>query len=68
MNGQPVPRAGWWTTVRAVLWSFAGVRRGQDYRQDAERLDLRLVIAVGVVAGLVFVGGLVAVVLWITAV
>lgn len=56
------PRAGFLATLRAVLWSFIGVRRRHDYEHDARSLDPRAVVAAGLLAGLVFVLTLVAVV------
>lgn len=60
-RGEP-RRAGFWATFRAVLWSFLGVRRHDAYHRDATSLDPKLVVAVGLLAGLLFVLGLVAVV------
>jgi DUF2970 family protein len=56
----PAPRAGFWATLRAVMWSFLGIRKGRDYRQDAASLDPRAVIVAGVLAGVVFVLSIVA--------
>lgn len=54
------PRAGFLATLRAVLWSFLGIRKGRDYRQDAASLDPKAVIVAGVLAGAVFVLSIVA--------
>ncbi|MBL8438121.1 MAG: DUF2970 domain-containing protein [Zoogloeaceae bacterium] len=54
------PRAGFWPTLRAVLWSFIGVRKGKDYRRDASSLDPKAVIVAGILAGLIFVVSIVA--------
>ena len=49
-------------TMKAVAWSFFGVRKGSDLAHDAEHLNpLHLVIA-GVIGALVFIGVLLAVV------
>ncbi|WP_330997925.1 DUF2970 domain-containing protein [Pseudothauera rhizosphaerae] len=58
-------QAGFWATMKAVLWSFAGIRRRRDYSQDAESLNPLAVVVAGVLGGLVFVLVLVAVVNWI---
>ena len=42
-------------TLRAVLWSFFGVRRKSDYQKDAARLNPVHVIVVGIVAAAAFV-------------
>jgi preprotein translocase subunit Sec61beta len=55
-------RAGFWATVRAVLWSFLGIRRFNDYRQDATSLDPKAVVVAGVLGGVLFVLALVALV------
>lgn len=68
MNGEgPPPRAGFWATLRAVLWSFAGIRRRSDYHRDARSLDPRAVVAAGLLAGLVFVLTIVMVVRLVVA-
>jgi len=41
--------------VRAVLWSFFGVRRKADYQKDAAQLNPLHVIIVGVLAAALFV-------------
>ncbi|QEI04874.1 DUF2970 domain-containing protein [Pigmentiphaga aceris] len=42
-------------TMSAVLWSFVGLRRGADYRKDAERLNPVHVVIAGLIAAVVFV-------------
>lgn len=60
---RPAPaRAGFWATVRAVLWAYLGVRRRRDYHMDAASLDPKAVVVVGVLSGVLFVLILVAVV------
>ena len=61
-SGHGAQRAGFWATVKAVLWAFVGIRRRSDYRKDAQTLDPRAVIAAGVLGGIVFVLTLVLVV------
>ncbi len=58
-------RAGFWATLRAVLWSFAGIRKRREYHADAGSLDPRAVIAAGVLAGVVFVLVLAVVARWL---
>lgn len=52
-------------TVKAVAWSFIGLRKGSEYRQDLDRLNPIHIIAVAIVAVLLFVLGLIALVNWI---
>lgn len=54
--------AGFWQTVRAVLWSFFGVRRRVDYERDAVQLNPVAVIIAGVMAAALFVALLLVVV------
>ncbi len=49
------PRAGFAQTVRAVLWSFFGVRRKAAYEKDAAQLNPVAVIIVGLIAAALFV-------------
>lgn len=50
----------------AVFWSFFGVRKGRDMRDDAVKLKPQHVIIVGILSALVFVLVLVALVRFIT--
>lgn len=61
-------RAGFLATMRAVLWSFFGVRRRQAYIDDAGSLNPLAVVVAGVLAGAVFVILLVLIVQWIVGV
>ena len=56
--GKEIParsRVGFAQTVRAVLWSFFGVRRKSDYEKDANQLNPVFVIITGVAAAALFV-------------
>ncbi len=48
-------RAGLAATMRAVLWSFFGVRRRSDYEKDAVALNPLHVIITGIVAAALLV-------------
>lgn len=50
----------------AVFWSFFGVRKGRDMREDAVRLKPHHVVIVGLVSALVLVLALLALVRFIT--
>jgi len=52
-------------TMRAVAWSFFGVRRKADYEQDVSQLNPVHVIIAGVIGAAMFVGSLVLLVQWI---
>lgn len=62
----PLQRKGSiWRTVKAVAWSFVGLRRGSDYREDISKLNPLHIIAVGLVACILFVMGLIGLVNWV---
>ena len=54
-------------TLRAVFWSFFGVRKSRDLDRDAVELNPLHVIIAGVVAAIVFVVAIVALVHWVVA-
>ncbi len=60
-------KAGFWATIRAVLWSFIGIRKRRGYQEDAASLDPKAVVVAGLLAGLIFVLGLVAIVQWVVS-
>ena len=54
-------------TMKAVAWSFFGVRKGADLEKDVNQLNpVHLVIA-GVIGALVFIGTLLLLVNWVLA-
>lgn len=52
-------------TVKAVLWSFIGIRKKSDYQEDLGKLNPFHVIAVAFVAVALFVVGLISLVNWV---
>jgi hypothetical protein len=54
--------AGFLQTLRAVLWSFFGVRKRSGYEQDASQLNPVVVIIAGVIAAAIFVLALLVIV------
>jgi amino acid transporter len=48
-------------TMKAVLWSFFGVRKGRDHAADASLNPLH-VVAAALIAAAVFIGILIAIV------
>jgi hypothetical protein len=52
--------------LKAVLWSFLGVRRGEEYEKDTQRLTPQAVIGAGVFLALVFVLTLLGIVRLVT--
>lgn len=52
-------------TVKAVAWSFIGLRKGAGYQQDIQKLNPVHVIVAGILGALLFVLALVLVVRWV---
>lgn len=49
-------------TMKAVFWSFFGVRKKSDYERDAAQLNPVHVIIAGVIGALIFIATLVLIV------
>ena len=54
-------------TVKAVLWSFIGLRSRAEFNKDLTQLNPIGLIAVGLVLAVFFVLGLVALVNWVVS-
>ena len=54
-------------TVKAVAWSFVGIRKNSEYQDDLGKLNPFHIIAVALVGVALFVGGLVLLVNWVVA-
>jgi hypothetical protein len=52
-------------TMRAVAWSFFGIRRSSDHQQDVAKLNPVHVIIAGIIGAAIFVGVLVLLVNWV---
>ncbi len=46
-------------TMKAVAWSFFGVRKSSDFQQDVNKINPVHVVIAGVVAAAIFVIGLI---------
>ena len=44
-------------TIKAVAWSFFGIRKNSDYQEDLGKLNPLHIIAVALVGVALFVGG-----------
>ena len=60
-------KASFLQTVRAVGWSFFGIRKGSEYRKDVSQLNPFYVVITGVAAAALFVIGLIVLVSWVIA-
>ncbi len=54
-----------WRTIKAVSWSFVGLRARGDYEKDVEQLNPVHILIVALVGVLVFVGGLILLATWV---
>ena len=52
-------------TMRAVAWSFFGVRKSADYERDVSNLNPVHVVIAGVIGAIVFIAVLVTLVSWV---
>lgn len=52
-------------TVKAVAWSFVGLRKGAGYQQDVQKLNPVHVIVAGLIGAILFVLTIVALVRWV---
>ncbi len=60
-------KGSFWQTVKAVGWSFFGVRKASGYEEDISKVNPVHVIVAGLLAALLFVLGLVVLVKWVVA-
>ena len=58
----PRPKKSVWRTVKAVAWSFVGLRARGDFEEDVQQLSLLHIIIVGLIAIFIFVAALVVLV------
>jgi Protein of unknown function (DUF2970) len=66
MSPSPVRRRGsLLQTMRAVAWSFFGVRRSKDYAEDVSKLNPVHVVIAGIVGAGLFIATLVLLVRWV---
>lgn len=54
-------------TMRAVAWSFFGVRKSAAHERDVRELNPVHVIAAGLIAAIIFIVALVMLVHWVIA-
>ena len=54
-------------SLRAVAWSFFGIRRASGFQHDASRLNPVHVVVAGLVGAAVFIVALVLLVRWVVA-
>ena len=67
--GKPVEKSSGslWMTVKAVCWSFVGLRKRVDLERDGVKLNPIHIIVVGFGVAFLFVVALIALVHWVVA-
>ncbi|GIZ50840.1 DUF2970 domain-containing protein [Noviherbaspirillum aridicola] len=55
-------KASFGATMKAVFWSFFGVRKRRDYENDAQQLNPVHVIIAGIIGAAIFVATLLLIV------
>ena len=60
-------KASFAALMKAVFWSFFGIRKRSDYEKDAAQLNPVHLIIAGLIGALVFIGVLVTVVKLVVA-
>jgi hypothetical protein len=59
---EPLHKASFWASMKAVFWSFFGVRKRKDYEHDAANLNPFHVILAALLGVAIFIGVLLFVV------
>jgi hypothetical protein len=67
MAAAPAGKKSLWRTVKAVAWSFVGLRARGDYEEDIKNLSPLHIIVAGLVGVFVFVAALVLLAKWMVA-
>jgi Protein of unknown function (DUF2970) len=60
-------KASFWQTMRAVAWSFFGIRKGSEYENDVNRLNPVHVVLAGIFGAAIFIVALIVLVNWVLA-
>lgn len=63
----PPVKSSFLQTIKAVAWSFVGIRKQSGYEDDLAKISPLHVIVVGLVAVLLIVVGLIVFVNWVVA-
>jgi Protein of unknown function (DUF2970) len=57
--------ASFMQTLRAVAWSFLGIRKRAGFEQDVQKLNPVHVVVAGILGAAIFVATLIVVVRWV---
>jgi hypothetical protein len=55
-------KASFGATMKAVFWSFFGIRKKSDYEKDAQQLNPVHVVIAGVIGAIIFIATLLMIV------
>ncbi|MBK6295693.1 MAG: DUF2970 domain-containing protein [Rhodoferax sp.] len=66
-QGDSAGTASFGRSLKTVAWSFLGIRKSAEYRQDLARVNPLHIIIVGVAGVLALVLGLMVLVNWVVA-
>ncbi|AOY91880.1 hypothetical protein BKK79_08790 [Cupriavidus sp. USMAA2-4] len=55
-------KMSFWQTLRAVFWSFIGLRKGAEHERDMARLNPLHVIIAGLLGAALFIAALIVIV------
>ena len=65
LERQPVRKGSFAQSIKAVAWSFFGVRKGVDHESDFGQLNPVHVVIAGVVSAILFILALLLLVNWV---
>ena len=61
------PKASFFRSVKMVAWSFLGIRKNSEYKDDLAQVNPFHVIIAGLVGVMLMVVGLIVLVKWVVA-
>ena len=61
------PKASFGRSVKLVAWSFLGIRKNSEYKQDLASVNPLHIVVVAIGAVVIFVVGLIGFVNWVVA-
>lgn len=61
------PKASFFRSVKMVAWSFLGIRKNSEYKDDLAQVSPVHVIIAGLVGVMLMVVGLIVLVKWVVA-
>ena len=66
-GGEPRRQVSFLRSIKAVAWSFLGVRKNSEYKDDLAKVSPFHVIVVGIAGVMLLVIGLIVLVNWVVA-